>query len=141
MIRFLLAVLAARHKMDDFSTLYSAVTGISTIGLYLSYGIPLLLKLRAMRAGVWGPRTNGPWNLGNWSLLVNTISVLWVAFITVLFVLPPNQLTGYMFGGALVLLLFYYLIAVRDRFQGPVPQAVSETELVRIEREYEAHSP
>ena len=136
----LLTILAARHKLDDFSTLYSAVTGISTIGLYLSYGIPLLLKVRAIRQGIWGPRTNGPWNLGNWSLPVNFIAVLWVAFITVLFVLPPNELTGYIFGGTLLALLAYYLIAVRGRFHGPVPQAVSEAELRRIESEYDAQA-
>jgi amino acid transporter len=136
----LLAYLAARHKMDDFPTLYSAMTGISTIGLYLSYGIPILLKLLAIRRGVWGPRTNGPWNLGNWSVAVNVIAVLWVAFITVLFVLPPNELTGTMFGGTLVLLLVYYLVGVRGRFKGPVPQAVSEVELRRIESEYETHT-
>jgi amino acid transporter len=133
----LLLALKVRPNMGDFSTLYSAITGISTIGLYLSYGIPLLLKLRAMRRGVWSARTNGPWNLGAWSVAVNTIAVIWVAFITVLFVLPPNQLTGYMFGVALAALALYYLIGVRDRFQGPVGQAHSEAELRRIETEYE----
>src|SRR5207245_6064886 len=43
-------------KRLDFSKLYPAVTGVSTIGLYLSYGIPLLLKLRAIRRGVWTAR-------------------------------------------------------------------------------------
>ena len=137
----LLGSLALRHKMDDFPTLYSAVTGISTIGLYLSYGIPLFLKLRAMRRGLWGPRTYGPWNLGSWSLPVNLIAVGWVVFITVLFVLPPNDLTGYIFGGTLIILLLYYLVAVRGRFQGPIPQAVSEAELRRIESEFDAATP
>src|SRR5207302_5757433 len=82
-----LAALAIRGKAADFGTLYPAVTGISTIGLYLSYGIPLALKMHATRAGVWGPRTNGPWNLGGWSVPVNIVAVLWIAFITVLFVL------------------------------------------------------
>ena len=50
---------------------------------------------------------------------VACISVAWIAFITVLFVLPPNHLTGYIFGGTLVALLFFYLIAVRGKFRGP----------------------
>src|ERR1019366_4046130 len=108
------------------------------IGLYLSYGIPLFLKLRAIRQGVWGPRKNGPWNLGSWSIPVNIIAVLWVAFITVLFVLPPNELTGYIFGGTLIALLAYYLMAVGHRFKGPIPQAASEVELMRIESDYES---
>lgn len=135
------AALALRHKESDFGTLYPVVTGISTIGLYLSYGIPIALKIRAMRAGIWGERTYGPWNLGSWSLPVNIISVIWIAFITVLFVLPPNDLTGYIFGGTLAALLLYYLLAVGKRFRGPVPQAVSETELLRMESEFESHIP
>lgn len=124
-------------KALDFSKLYPAVTGISTIGLYLSYGIPLLLKLLATRKGVWSPRSNGPWNLGSWSMPINVISLLWIAFITVLFVLPPNDLTGYIFGGTLIALLVFYLGAVKGRFKGPVPQARSQEELLRLEAELE----
>ncbi|MBI1784525.1 amino acid permease, partial [Candidatus Sumerlaeota bacterium] len=50
----------------DFTKLYAAVTGISTIGLYLSYCIPLLLKRLAVRRGIWKPAADGPWNLGTW---------------------------------------------------------------------------
>ena len=132
----LLAALSARGKAGDFGTLYSAVTGISTIGLYLSYGIPLVLKLNAVRSGLWKASTNGPWNLGSWSVAVNIIAVVWIAFITVLFVLPPNELTGYIFAGTLAALLVYYYIAVRGRFKGPIPQASSELELVRMEQEF-----
>ncbi len=132
-----LAALAVRGKAADFGTLYPAVTGISTIGLYLSYGIPLALKLRATQMGVWGPRTGGPWNLGAWSTPINVVAVLWIAYNTVLFVLPPNELTGYIFAGTALALLAYYLIAVRGRFRGPVPQAANETELARMEQELE----
>lgn len=120
----------------DFARLYPAVTGISTIGLYLSYGIPLALKLRARRTGLWTSRADGPWSLGRWSAAVNTIALLWIAFISVLFVLPPNDLTGYIFGGACAALLVYYLTAIRGRFAGPVAQACSVEELQRIEAEY-----
>ncbi|HZP85099.1 MAG TPA: amino acid permease, partial [Chthonomonadaceae bacterium] len=55
------ALVALFPNSLDFGSLYPAVTGISTIGLYLSYGLPLLLKLRAIRQGVWDNRANGPW--------------------------------------------------------------------------------
>jgi hypothetical protein len=42
-----------------------------------------------------------------------------VAFITILFVLPPNQLTGYTFAGAIVLLAVYYFAWARAHFAGP----------------------
>jgi amino acid transporter len=131
----ILGLVAARPKQLDFSKLYPAVTGISTIGLYLSYGIPLGLKLWAVHAGVWSPQANGPWSLGNWSRLINGIALVWIAFITVLFVLPPNELTGYVFGGTFAALLLFYLARVRGRFKGPMPQAASTEELLRMESE------
>ncbi len=133
----ILAIVAARPKQLDFSKLYPAVTGISTIGLYLSYGIPLLLKWRLVRRGIWKGNANGPWNLGNWSLPVNVVALLWIGFITVLFVLPPNELTGYIFGATLIGLGAFYLTSVRGRFQGPVPQARTPEELLRIESSFE----
>src|SRR6266568_6852832 len=100
----------------DFSTVYQAVTVISTIGLYLSYGIPLLLKIQAVRRGVWTERANGPWNLGNWTVPVNVIALVWIAFITVLFVLPPNELTGFIFAGTFAAMMVFYLARVRGKF-------------------------
>jgi amino acid transporter len=133
----ILAVVAVFPLGMEFGTLYPAVTGISTIGLYLSYGLPLLLKVRAVRQGVWKPSTNGPWSLGNWSVPINIIAIIWIAFITVLFVLPPNTLTGYIFGGTLIALLIFYFVAVRGKFRGPVGMARSEEELLRLEAEIE----
>ncbi len=133
----IILIVAARSKQLDFSKLYPAVTGISTIGLYLSYGIPLWLKLRAVRQGLWNGRANGPWSLGRWSVPVNVVALLWIGFITVLFVLPPNELTGYIFGGTFALLLVFYVARVRGRFRGPVPQATSPAELRKLEAEFE----
>ena len=133
----ILALVALFPRQLSFSKLYPAVTGVSTIGLYLSYGIPLLLKLRAIRQGVWTPRANGPWSLGNWSVAVNLVALVWIAFITVLFVLPPNDLTGWIFGGAFIALLLFYVARVRGRFHGPVPQATSQAGLLKIEAEFE----
>ena len=131
----ILLIVAARPQQLDFSKLYQAVTGISTIGLYLSYGLPLLLKVRAMRRGVWRQSANGPWNLGGWSMPVNLVALIWIAFITVLFVLPPNDLTGYIFAGTLAALAVFYGTRVRGRFKGPVPQARSAEALLQMERD------
>ena len=38
---------------------------------------------------------------------------------TVLFVLPPNQVAGYTFAGALALLCAYWIFWMRARFKGP----------------------
>jgi amino acid transporter len=125
------------QKPFEFSQLYPAVTGISTIGLYLSYGIPVFLKLLAIRRGLWTSRANGPWSLGSWSVPVNLIALIWIGFITVLFVLPPNELTGWIFGGTFAALLLFFFIWVKGRFRGPLPQARSQAELLRMEAELE----
>lgn len=65
------------------STAYAAVTSIATIGLYLAYVIPTLLRLRQGDSF-----QRGPWHLGRWSKPVGVIAVTWVAVITVLFMLP-----------------------------------------------------
>ena len=61
----------------------------------------------------------GPWHLGRFSLLVNFVALAWIAVITVLFVLPPNQLAGYTFTGSLLALLVYWRSYMRARFRGP----------------------
>jgi amino acid transporter len=130
-------VVAAAPGVFVFDRLYPAVTGVSTIALYLSYGAPLLLKLRARRRGLWGPDADGPWSLGAWSAPVNAIALGWIAFITVLFVLPPNHLTGAFMAGSLIALFAWYALALRGRFRGPMPQAASRDDLLRRERELE----
>jgi amino acid transporter len=99
-----------------WSRAYNVITSISVIGFYTSYGLPIVLALRARRGG-WLER--GPWHIGKWSTIVNSVAVAWIAIITVLFVLPPNQLTGYTFAGALVLLAIYDLAWARRHFAGP----------------------
>ncbi|KAL1917435.1 uncharacterized protein VTP21DRAFT_3828 [Calcarisporiella thermophila] len=70
------------------STAYGAVTSVATIGLYLSYGSPILCKVLFRRF------TPGAFRLP-FSTLINTIALLWIAFITVLFVLPQvNPVTA-----------------------------------------------
>lgn len=113
-----------------YSRLYSVIVSLSTIGLYVSYVIPIFLVLLARRRGEWNKL--GPWNLGGWGALVNAVAVAWVAFITVLFVCPPNELTGYTFTAFLIVLTLYYFTRVRGRFKGP-QKLGTEEELLRLE--------
>ncbi|WP_041835073.1 amino acid permease [Acidothermus cellulolyticus] len=77
------AILAAPALFS--TTAYLACTSIAVIGLYIGYVTPVLLR-----------RLNpnfepGPWNLGRWSPLVGWLAVIWVAFIIILFMLPPTK--------------------------------------------------
>jgi amino acid transporter len=100
-----------------WSQAYSVIVSISTIGLYGSYGLAIWGALRARREG-W--RASGPWTLGRWSNIVNVAALGWIGVITVLFVLPPNERTGYTVAGLLAALAVYYVVWVRLRFRGPV---------------------
>jgi len=69
---------------------FNGTTSIATIGLYISYGIPILLSL------IW-PRNfkRGPFNLGAGSRPIAIIAVLWICFITIVFCLPTvNPVTS-----------------------------------------------
>lgn len=136
----ILGVAALQPKSLDFTKLYPAVTGISTVALYLSYGLPIFLKVRAVKKGIWTKSTDGPWSLGNWSMPVAYVSIAWISFITVLFIVPPNDLTGYIFGGTLLALIFFFTVSVRGKFKGPVRQASSEAEMLQIEAEFETRA-
>lgn len=116
---------------------YAVVTSLSVISLYCSYGTPLLLKMAAQWKGVWREKDNGPWSLGKWSLPVNAIALLWIAFVTVLFVVSPSDVsitetytlhhaTGKVFGVVVVLLFLLYGLYVRKRFAGPHLGAYAE---------------
>ena len=114
---------------------YGAVTSIATIGLYIAYVTPTLLRRLP------GTRfENGPWNLGKWSPLVGWVGIIWVAFITVLFMLPEvspiNRDTfNYAPIAVLVVLGFagiYWAVSARKWFIGPRTQG-TELELEAIE--------
>ena len=98
-----------------YSGAYSVVTSISTIGLYVSYILPVYLGVRARRAGRWQQR--GPWNLGRYSGLVNLAALAWTVFICAMLVMPPNQLAGRTMLGLTASLAIWYLAGERRRFQ------------------------
>lgn len=108
---------AAAFLVAVWADAYQAMVALSTLALYASYALPIAAGLRARHRGGWTER--GPWNLGRWSSAVNIVALVWVAIITVLFVLPPNQLAGYTFAAALVALGALWLLRMRARFPGP----------------------
>jgi amino acid permease (GABA permease) len=117
---------------------YAAVTSIATIGLYIAYILPVILRLRL------GDRfKRGPWHLGRWSTLVGVIATIWVAFITILFMLPagypPNLQTNFNYApvAVLVVLLFaggWWMLGAKNWFKGPRVQGTPE-EMAAIERD------
>ena len=125
---------------------YAAVTSIATIGLYIAYALPIFLRLR--QGDSWEP---GEWTLGRWYKPIGIVACAWVAFISILFILPvaPSGTPGnsgftwlsfnyapIAVGGTLVLVGGWWLLSARHWFTGPVNQG-SEEELARLEAGYE----
>jgi amino acid transporter len=114
---------------------YVAVTSIAVIGLYIAYAIPIFLRQFA------SDFKTGPWQLGAWSAPIGWIAVIWVAFISVLFMLPTaTPITASNFNytpvvvlGVLVIVTVWWLVSARYWFKGPIIQG-SEAELAAIEK-------
>jgi amino acid transporter len=115
------AALAIALFTESYATyreaIYSAMTALSTIALYASYGLPIWLGLRARKSGRW--HRFGPWDLGRWSFPVNVAALTWIVALTVLFVLPPNEIAGYTFVGAVAAICAWWFLWMRSRFRGP----------------------
>jgi amino acid transporter len=101
----------------------SMVTSVSTVALYASYGLPIVMALRARKRG-W-PRV-GPWTLGRFGPALNVVAVVWISSMAVLMSLPPTGVVGLGMSGMIVLLLVAWFAGVRHVFRGPaLPESLS----------------
>ena len=101
---------------------YAAATSIATIGLYISYGLPILIGM-VNPAGF----IHGPFNLRSFSRPVAFIACLWIGFMTIVFCLPQlnpvnSQTLNYTpvaVGIIVVWCLASWLLWARKWFKGP----------------------
>ena len=96
-----------------YSKAYSVVTSISTIGLYISYVIPVYLHWRRPEIKL------GPWHLGRYGKAINIIAIFWVVFLSIILCLADVIRTGITILGVTILLLVWYGLRERRRFKGP----------------------
>ena len=64
---------------------YYVGTSVGTTGLYIAFILPVILRFRA---GANFER--GAWSLGKHYKWINVIAILWVAFISIIFMLPTS---------------------------------------------------
>jgi len=122
------------------ATAYAAVTSIAVIGLYVAYVLPTFLRLRQGEAF-----ERGPWHLGRWSRPIGIIAVVWVVFISILFMLPTaNPITASNFNYTVVAVLvvlgfagIWWMVSAKNWFTGPKVQGSAE-ELAAVEQELES---
>ena len=68
----------------------AGTTSIATIGLYISYGIPIAMTL-IFPANF----KRGPFNLGKYGKYISIVACLWICFIAIIFCLPTiNPVTS-----------------------------------------------
>ncbi|KLO10358.1 APC amino acid permease [Schizopora paradoxa] len=111
------------------SVAFAAATSIATIGLYVSYAIPIALRVVYRHAFV-----RGPFHLGPFSYPVALTATTWIAFISIAFILPQeNPVNSQTLNYAIVAVgivvsysLGFWLISARKWFRGPVKQIAAE---------------
>jgi len=124
---------------------YAASTAVAVIGLYIAFVLPIILRLRA------GERfERGAWHLGRHYKWIDWLAILWIAFISIIFLAPAYYTgipwnTGFdwnavnytivMVGGAFLLFGGWWVLSANRWFKGPIRQGTEE-ELARIEAQY-----
>ncbi|KAI3333214.1 amino acid/polyamine transporter I [Ustulina deusta] len=116
------------------SVAFAAATSIATIGLYISYGIPILLGLIWHREFV---AMKGPFDLKGLSRIVAFIAVGWIIAISVFFVLPTaNPVTSETLNYTVVAVgiiaigaIGSWVLWARKWFTGPASEVTEALEL------------
>lgn len=103
-----------------YTPVYSTITAVCVIFLYISYVIPSFLGLFAY-GRTW--TRMGPWTIGNWYKPVAALCVLICLLLIFIGVQPPNEKALGVTIGALVATGVVWFAYERRRFQGP-PQGV-----------------
>jgi amino acid transporter len=141
LIAFLAFLLAAPAWSGNTFFVYAAVTSVATIGLYIAYILPVILRLKA--GDSFDP---GPWSLGRWYKPLNIIAIIWVVFISVLFIMPTTDTAVWWnsnfdyktanyapiaLGVVIVAVGIWWLVSAKNWFKGPI-HTIEMDELGRV---------
>ncbi|KAK0653089.1 amino acid/polyamine transporter I [Cercophora newfieldiana] len=116
------------------SVAFAAATSIATIGLYISYGLPILIGMICHQSF---DAMKGPFNLGGLSRIIAGAACLWISCITVVFCLPTaNPVTSETLNYTVVAVGILFLGAVgswifwaRHWFTGPAAEVAEAMRL------------
>jgi amino acid transporter len=105
------------------SAAFNAFTGVATICLSASYGLPVFILLIQKRRLVDG----APFHLGKFGYVINIITVIWIILAIVIFTMPtaipvsPSSMNyaSVLFVFSAVVSLIWYIIQGRKHFTGP----------------------
>jgi amino acid transporter len=109
-------VSAATVLFTVYTPVYSTITAVCAILLYISYVLPTALGFVAYGHS-W--TVMGPWHLGSWYRPLAVVAALSCAGLVTIGMQPPNEGAAYVVGGMVVLLLAGWFASARRHFPGP----------------------
>jgi amino acid transporter len=115
------AVAAVSVLFTLHTPVYSTITAVCTIFLYISYVLPTALGARAY-GRTW--TAMGPWDLGRWYRPLALLSVVVCAALIVVGMQPPNERSIGVVGAFAMVLAVAWFGGVRRRFPGPPATAL-----------------
>lgn len=120
-------VAAVAVVFTAYTPVYSTITAVCTIFLYISYVLPTALGFVAF-GRTW--HVMGPWHLGRWYRPLAAVSVLGCIGLIAIGMQPPNDKAAWVTASMCGLLAVGWFSVVRHRFAGP-PRARAVEEATR----------
>lgn len=112
---------------------FNSFTGVATICLSTSYGIPIFISLLRGRRAV----KNSPYSLGKFGFVINALTIVWICFSVIIFCMPvslpvtPSSMNyaSVVFAGFAGISVLFYIVRGRKVFTGPpVPKDLDPDE-------------
>jgi amino acid transporter len=113
-----------------YTPVYSTITAVCTIFLYVSYGLPIALGLFAFGRR-W--KRMGPWSIGRGYQIVAALCIVGCAGLLYIGVQPPNDKALWITLGAVALTAIVWLGHERKYFKGPPQGVLSQEQMAEIE--------
>lgn len=119
------------------SAAFNSFTGVATICLSTSYGMPILISVLRGRKAV----KNSSFSLGRFGYAINIAMVCWICLAVVLFCMPVSlpvepgtmNYASVVFAGFATISVLWYFVRGRKSFTGPpVPKDVAPGEEVTV---------
>jgi amino acid transporter len=132
-------------SVDGAPIAFLAVVSIAVIGLYLAFAVPIFLRWR-----IGDDFESGSWTLGRKYKWMNPVAVIWVAIITVIFILPTTpagvpwndefdwnavNYAPIVTGGMFIAVGLWWVLGAKNTFKGP------RHTIAELDRELGEHVP
>jgi amino acid transporter len=122
-------VAAAAVAFTAYTPVYTTITAVCVIFLYVSYVVPTAIGLRA-NGRSW--TAFGPWTLGRWFRPLAVVSVAGCGGLIAIGMQPPNDQAVYAVGGMAAALAVGWFARARRTFPGPPHGVLNAARLAEL---------